>query len=97
MFIITTTEQGEVLLSGRFDASQVEHADAVLNALQTTTRVNFADLVYISSAGIGILLKAQKRLTRSGNMLILTHMNKLVRDIFRIARLEIIFRIEEDA
>jgi anti-sigma B factor antagonist len=97
MFTITTTEQGEVLLSGRFDASQVEQADAALSKLQTTTRVNCAGLVYISSAGIGILLKAQKRLSQSGHMLVLTHMNKLVRDIFRIARLEIVFRIEEDA
>jgi len=97
MFSITSTEEGEILLSGRFDASQVEVADAFLSKVQTTTRVNFHGLDYISSAGLGILLKAQKRLTQTGQMLILTRMNKLVRDIFKIARLEVVFRIEEDA
>ena len=96
MFSITSTEGGEILLSGRFDASQVESAESVLSKVQTTTRVNFQGLDYISSAGLGALLKAQKRLNQTGQMLILTRMNKLVRDIFKIARLEVVFEIEED-
>jgi anti-sigma B factor antagonist len=97
MFTIASQETGDVLLSGRFDASQVDRADAVLAQLQTTTRVDFAGLEYISSAGLGSLLKAQKRLSQSGQMLILIRMNKLVRDIFRMARLEVVFRIDDDA
>ncbi|MCK5571421.1 MAG: STAS domain-containing protein [Bacteroidetes bacterium] len=95
MFAITVGENGEVLLSGRFDASQVGQAAEVLDSVRETCRVNFKDLDYISSAGLGVLLKTQKRLTQTGNRLILTNMNKLVRDVFRIARFDFVFTIEE--
>ncbi len=95
MLAILLKDDGEVTLSGRFDASQVDAADAVFDRLTTTTRVNFRDLDYISSAGLGVLLKTQKRLSGLGHNLILTHMNKLVRDVFRIARFDVVFRIEE--
>jgi anti-sigma B factor antagonist len=59
--------------------------------------VNFKNLDYISSAGLGVLLKTQKRISGTGNGLILTGMNKLIRDVFRIARFDLVFRIEETA
>lgn len=96
MFTITQKEDGEIVLAGRFDASRVADADAILDRVATTCRVNMKDLDYISSLGLGILLKTQKRLKTSGNELILTHMNKLIRDVFRIARFDTIFKIEED-
>ena len=96
MFTITQKEDGEIVLTGRFDASRVAEADAVLDQVKTTCRVNMKDLDYISSLGLGILLKTQKRLKTSGNEIILTHMNKLIRDVFRIARFDTIFKIEED-
>jgi anti-anti-sigma factor len=96
MFSITVKDDGEVMLAGRLDASQVDVADAVFSRLRTTTKVNFQGLDYISSAGLGILLKTQKRLGETGQSLVLTKMNKLVRDVFRIARFDLVFRIEED-
>ena len=95
MFSITVKDDGEIVLSGRLDASQVEIAESVLDRVAATTRVNFNGLDYISSAGLGVLLKTQKRLSQSGHFLILTSMNKLVRDVFRIARFDLVFRIEE--
>ena len=95
MFSITVKDDGEIVLSGRLDASQVEIAESVLDRVATTTRVNFNGLDYISSAGLGVLLKTQKRLGQSGHFLILTSMNKMVRDVFRIARFDLVFRIEE--
>ena len=95
MFSITVKDDGEIVLSGRLDASQVEIADTVFDRVSATTRVNFSGLDYISSAGLGILLKTQKRLGQSGHFLILSNMNKLVRDVFRIARFDLVFRIEE--
>jgi anti-anti-sigma factor len=97
MFSIAVNDDGEILIAGRFDASQVDVADAVFTKVTSTTRVNFQGLDYISSAGLGILLKTQKRLAESGQSLILTRMNKLVRDVFRIARFDLVFRIEEEA
>jgi len=96
MFTITQREDGEIVLTGRFDASRVAEADAVLDRVTTTSRVDMKNLDYISSLGLGILLKTQKRLKTSGNELILAHMNKLIRDVFRIARFDTIFRIEEE-
>jgi anti-sigma B factor antagonist len=95
MFSIGRGEQGEIILGGRFDASRVDEANAVFDRLTGTTRVNFSGLEYISSAGLGVLLKTQKRLAGTGQALILYNMNKLIRDVFRIARFDIIFKIEE--
>ncbi len=95
MFSVTIGEGGEVVLAGRFDASQAEAASAVFGTLASTTKVNFERLDYISSAGLGILLQTQKRLSGAGHTLILTKMNKLVRDVFRVARFDLVFTIED--
>jgi anti-anti-sigma factor len=95
MFSVSRTEKGEVVLVGRFDASQVQAASEVFDSLATTTRVNFEKLDYISSGGLGLLLKTQKRLGTAGHSLVLIKMNKLVRDVFRVARFDIVFPIEE--
>ncbi len=94
MFSISLGENGEVLLAGRFDASHVEEAKEVFNKVTETRYVNFKDLDYISSAGLGVLLMTQKRLSTSGQSLILVNMNKLIRDVFRIARFDLVFRID---
>jgi anti-sigma B factor antagonist len=96
MFSITVGDDGEIHLSGRFDASRVEQAEAVFNRVTETRRVDFSDLQYISSAGLGVLLKAQKRLSASGHSLILVHMTKLVRDVFHIARFDLVFQIDDE-
>jgi len=95
MLTVTVKEDGEIVLAGRFDATQVDVARETFDRVATTCRVNFQDLEYISSAGLGVLLKTQKRLSESGNSLILTHITKFVRDVFRIARFDLVFRIEE--
>lgn len=95
MFSITVKD-GEIFLSGRFDASQVDDASAVFDEMTTTTTVNFKDLDYISSAGLGVLLKTQKRLREKGGGLVLTQMKKLVRDVFRIARFDLVFEITSE-
>lgn len=95
MFSVSVTGEGEVVLAGRLDASQVETASSVFDRLTSTTRVNFEHLDYISSAGLGILLKTQKRLGENGHKLVLTRMNKMVRDVFRVARFDLVFSIED--
>ena len=52
------------------------------------------DLAYISSAGLGILLATQQRLKKGGKAIKLVHMNRMVRDVFKIARFDLIFEIE---
>jgi anti-sigma B factor antagonist len=93
MFTISRDESGNVLLAGRLDASQVESAAAILDNLTTSSVVDFKNLDYISSAGLGILLKTQKRLGATGQTLTLINMNKMIRDVFHIARFDLIFTI----
>lgn len=93
MFEAKITENGEILLSGRFDASQVERAKETFNKITKSTVVNLKDLEYISSAGLGVLLSTQKRLKESGNSLKLINMNKPIRDVFSMAGFDRIFEI----
>ena len=95
MFSISYSSDGEVLLKGRLDASRVDEASALLDAITETKRLNFQDLDYISSAGLGVLLRTQKRLSQSGHQIILTHLNKMVRDVFKTARFDLIFKVED--
>ena len=94
MFDITLTDSGEVVLTGRFDAAQVEKAKAVFERLTVTTSVDFKDLIYVSSAGLGVLMATQKRLSDKGEKLKLRNVTGHIRDIFRIARFDLIFEIE---
>jgi anti-sigma B factor antagonist len=94
MFDIQSDASGRVRLSGRFDASQVETARAVLDSLTASTVVDFGQLDYISSAGLGLLLGTQKRLAEAGKSLKLLNMNKHIREIFKIAGFDRVFEIE---
>jgi anti-anti-sigma factor len=51
-------------------------------------------LEYISSAGLGVLLKTQKRLMGSGGRLRLAGVNRHLRDIFQYSGFDQIFEIE---
>jgi anti-sigma B factor antagonist len=94
MFDVTINEKGEVLLSGRFDASQAEKAKKVFDRIDESGIVDFKDLEYISSAGLAVLLATQKRLSESGKRLKLVNMNKYIGNVFRYAGFDTIFEIE---
>jgi anti-sigma B factor antagonist len=94
MFDIKQGSDNQVLLIGRFDAAQTGQAREFLNYIEKSCVLDFKDLEYISSAGLGVLLATQKRLSESGHSLKLTNMNPHTRDIFRIAGLDRIFEIE---
>ena len=81
-------------LIGRLDASQVEVAREAMNRLNTSSVIDFGELEYISSAGLGMLLGIQKRLMESGGTLKLINMNRHIREIFRMAGFDRIFVIE---
>ena len=93
MFSAKLEENGEIVLSGRLDASQVNTANEVLSKITRSSIVNFQNLEYISSAGLGILLMNQKRLSASGMRLKLINLNKQIRDIFALTGFDKIFEI----
>jgi anti-anti-sigma factor len=94
MFEVRINEHGHVLLNGRFDAAQVEKARAVFDQIDGSRIVDFAELEYISSAGLGVLLMTQKRLADSGAGLTIRNMNPHIRNVFRLAGFDTIFEIE---
>ncbi len=93
MFEAELRRSNEIKLTGRFDASQVENAKKVFDAVTNSCEVDFTNLEYISSAGLSVLLVTQKRLSESGNSLKLTNMNKHIRDVFRYAGFDTVFEI----
>jgi anti-sigma B factor antagonist len=94
MFEIRLGEQGEVVLSGRLDAAQCDKALQFLDGVAAPRVVELAALEYISSAGLGVLLKTQKRVMANGRGLRLVNANRHIRDIFRYAGFDRIFEIE---
>lgn len=95
MFEITRDEAGTVRLRGRFDAAQVARAKEVFALVDGSCEIDFADLGYISSAGLGVLFATQKRLLDSGGALTLTNLNPHIREVFRIAGFDHIFEIRD--
>src|SRR5438552_14280615 len=73
----------DLILTGRFDASQVEKARGVFLSLSEGKTLDFSALDYISSAGLGVLLAAQKRLSSKGQKLRLINVNSHIRDGLR--------------
>lgn len=94
MFDIRVNEDGRIILSGRFDATQVQKANDVFKSIDHSAVVDFTDLEYISSAGLGVFLSTLRRLSETGNNLKLVNMNKHVRDIFRYSGLDKLFEVE---
>jgi len=94
MLKIDLGPNGEIQLSGRFDASRVDYAKEIFNTITSSSVVDFQNLEYISSAGLGVLLATQKRLAETGQSLKLINMNKHIRDVFQYAGFDTVFQIE---
>lgn len=94
MFEISSGEAGVVVFEGRLDAAQCAKAQAFLDAIESPKVFDFAKLEYISSAGLGVLLKTQKRVMGSSGRLQLTHVNNHINDIFRYSGFDQIFEIQ---
>jgi len=94
MMTIESGGDGVVIVAGRLDAAQAPAAQAFLDGVQGTVTLDASRLEYISSAGLGVLLKTQKRLLGSGGKLRLAGVGKHVRDIFVYSGFDQIFEIE---
>ncbi len=94
MFTIEFGDNGDILVRGRLDAAQCAAAEEFLCAVASSSTLDFAQLEYISSAGLGILLKTQKRLAESGAGLKIINVNNHIHDVFRYSGFHAIFEIE---
>ena len=94
MLAIEQGPQGVVRISGRLDAAQSQAAQDFLDKVEGPATLDCTGLQYISSAGLGVLLKTQKRLMASGAKLRLTGLSRHLRDVFQYSGFDRIFEIE---
>lgn len=98
MNIIKDTE-GKILniaLEGRLDTTTAPQLEAELKqsiADNTELNLDFAKLEYISSAGLRVLLAAQKVMNKQGKMVI-RNVNDVISEVFEITGFADILTIE---
>ena len=81
---------------GRLDAAQSDQAEAFLDQVEGEFVIDLSELEYISSSGLGVLLKTHKRLHSAGSSLRLVHVNKHINDIFKYSGFDRLFDIQAD-
>lgn len=83
-------------VSGRLDTTTAPALEAVIADTTGSCEqlvLDFAGLEYISSAGLRVILKAQKAMTAKGGMKLL-HVNDTIMEIFEITGFSDILTIE---
>lgn len=98
MTIEKTTENAKVTLtvSGRLDTTTAPELEAALDEVLENTKeliFNLENLEYISSAGLRVILKAQKSMNTKGSMK-LTGVNDSIMEVFDITGFLDILTIE---
>lgn len=96
---ITEAKNGTVLtvcVEGRLDTTTAPELDEKLkNGLQGVTELilDFSELEYISSAGLRVLLSAQKKMNEQGSMKV-RNINEIIGEIFEVTGFSDILTIE---
>ena len=93
MFEIELADDGSVTVAGRLDAAQAVKAQTFLDKVDGQCVLDLTNLQYISSAGLGVLLKTHKRLMGSGSGIKLINVSHHTHDIFRYSGFDKIFEI----
>ena len=85
----------DVALSGRLDTNTAPQLEAALKPLDGVTELcfDFADLEYVSSAGLRVLLSCQKTMKKQGKMK-LRHVCESIMEVFEITGFTDILTIE---
>jgi anti-anti-sigma factor len=93
MFEIDFSNDDIVAVEGRLDAAQAVKAQEFLDQVAGQCVLDLAKLEYVSSAGLGVLLKTHKRLMASGSGIKLINVNHHIHDIFRYSGFDKLFEI----
>lgn len=94
MLSIDLGAQGTVAMSGRLDATQAGAAQSFLDGLDGVVTIDCTALEYLSSAGLGVLLKTHKRLLAAQGKLRLSGVSRHLQDIFSYSGFDQILEIE---
>ena len=94
MFQIGFDDSGKIVAEGRLDAAQAPRAQEFLDAIKEQCVLDLGKLEYMSSAGLGVLLRTHKRLMGDGGGLKLVNVNSHINDIFMYSGFDKLFEIE---
>jgi anti-sigma B factor antagonist len=98
MLINKTSNGNELIISfeGRLDTMTAPELEAELRGLSDVKVlvVDMSKLVYVSSAGLRVLLKAQKIMNRQGSMKV-KNISRDIREVFEITGFDELLNIEE--
>jgi len=94
MFEIWQDDAGIIHLKGMFVAGKSQEAEKILNGITESKVLDFRNLKYISSSGLGILIKVQRSLDASGDKLKIINASDHIRELFTVTRFDLIFDIE---
>ena len=86
----------ELVLSGRIDTTTAPELDKAIQEIIGNAEnlvFNFANIDYISSAGLRVLLTSQKAMNKQGSMKVI-HVNESVMEIFEVTGFSEILSIE---
>lgn len=86
----------ELVVEGRLDTTTAPELEEKINSCIDGAEelvFEFADLEYISSAGLRVLLAAQKKMNKQGKMII-RHPNDIIMEVFEITGFVDILTIE---
>ena len=97
MLAIDYGQDGAVVIAGRLDAAQAAAAQSFLDGIQGTVTLDCTQLEYISSAGLGVLLKTQKRLLGAAGGLRLAGLKPHIKDVFVYSGFDQLFEIDPAA
>lgn len=97
MFEIWQDEAGVIHLKGMLTADHSRKVEDLLAGITTSTVLEFENLRYISSSGLGILIKVQRRLDATGDKIRIINASDHIRELFTITRFDLIFDIAKPA
>ena len=98
-FKTTQSENGTLVIrvAGRLDHETNEYffncVRDEIEAGHTKIVINCADLGYISSIGMGVLVRASSRAAKAGGTIYLARIENQILDIFRLVNFDKIFNI----
>jgi anti-anti-sigma factor len=93
VFEVSQLQTGQVGLIGRLDAAQAARAEALFERLVGAEVLDLSSLEYISSAGLGLLLKLHKQKMAAGSGLRLVEVSPHIADILHYSGFDKLFEV----
>jgi anti-sigma B factor antagonist len=92
--VVEVTLEGQLVAADRLELKQ-----AIVQELERggrLFRIDFEHTRYIDSAGLAALVSLNKRIRDAEADLRLAHLNRELRTLFQLTKLDVLFRLDED-